>query len=59
MTRLFLVFLRGDSGKGWLAFLRDHREAIVAMDLFGFQTRRRWLSTLSLLDPPSEPSSCR
>jgi hypothetical protein len=50
---------RRDSGKGWLAFLKNHREAIAAMDLFAFQTRRPWLSTLFWSVPPSEPSSCR
>jgi putative transposase len=29
---------RGDPGKKWLAFLRNHREAIVALDLFTVPT---------------------
>jgi hypothetical protein len=29
---------RGDAGKKWLAFLRNHREAIVALDLFTVPT---------------------
>jgi hypothetical protein len=29
---------RGDSAKKWLAFLRNHREAIVALDLFTVPT---------------------
>jgi len=29
---------RGDPGKRWLAFLRNHREAIVAMDFFTMPT---------------------
>jgi putative transposase len=31
---------RGDPGKRWLAFLRNHREAIVALDFFTVQTIR-------------------
>jgi hypothetical protein len=29
---------RGDPGKRWLAFLRNHREAIVALDFFTVPT---------------------
>jgi putative transposase len=29
---------RGDAGKKWLAFLRNHREALVALDLFTVPT---------------------
>ena len=29
---------RGDPGKKWLAFLRNHRKAIVALDLFTVPT---------------------
>jgi hypothetical protein len=36
---------RGDPGKKWLAFLRNHREAIVALDLFTVPT-----ATLRVLD---------
>jgi hypothetical protein len=33
---------RGDPAKKWLAFLRNHREAIVALDLFTvFQVSKR------------------
>jgi len=31
---------RGDPGQKWLAFLRNHREAIVAFDLFTVLRRR-------------------
>src|SRR6516164_7509187 len=32
------ILRRGDPGKKWLAFLRNHREAIVAFDLFTVPT---------------------
>ena len=32
------IQLRGDAGKKWLAFLRNHREVIVALDLFTVPT---------------------
>jgi hypothetical protein len=31
---LLRVQRRGDPGKGWLAFLQDHREVIAAFDFF-------------------------
>ena len=32
------IVLRGDPGQKWLAFLRNHREAIVGLDLFTVPT---------------------
>jgi hypothetical protein len=32
------IVRRGDPGKKWLAFLRNHREAIVAFDVFTVPT---------------------
>jgi len=38
----------GEPGKRWLTFLRNHREAIAAMDFFTFRRRRSACSTASL-----------
>jgi hypothetical protein len=41
VSRYLRVFLRrGDPGERWLAFLRNHREAIVALDFFTVPTAR-------------------
>jgi hypothetical protein len=42
----------GDSGKGWLAFLKNQREAIVAMDFFTVSTATFPGALLLLRDQP-------
>jgi len=41
-----------DVGKRWLTFLRNHREAIAAMDFFTVPTVMLWCSLLLLCNRP-------